>query len=114
MMNAMRLFQLVRSSLPLRSPRLPSPRPTTPVSAPSSTPATHGSFKDREAAAGALAATEDPRAVAVLQSLIDGDLYVVETSGKVLLGDGADAIDPVTGAVFAGAAESRDRKGQGQ
>jgi len=64
-----------------------------------------GNFRDREAAASALAATEDPRAVSVLQTLLDGDLYVDEASGKVLLGDGAGAIDPLTGAAFAGAAE---------
>ncbi len=63
-----------------------------------------GNFREREAAAGALAATDDPRAVAVLQSLLAGDLVVDETSGKVLLGTGARAIDPVTGALHPDAA----------
>ena len=56
-----------------------------------------GNFKDREAAAAALAATGDPRAVRVLQTLLDGELYVVKDSGKVLLGAGDKAIDPATG-----------------
>jgi urea transport system permease protein len=110
MMNAMRLFQLIALLLALAiSP--PAFAQTDDASFGALVDAlAPGNFKDREAAAGALAATEDPRAVAVLQSLIDGDLYVVETSGKVLLGDGADAIDPVTGAVFAGAAEVETEK----
>jgi urea transport system permease protein len=110
MMNAMRLFQLVALLIALAiSP--PSFAQTDDASFGTLVDAlAPGNFKDREAAAGALAATEDPRAVAVLQSLIDGDLYVVETTGKVLLGDGADAIDPVTGAVFAGAAEAETDK----
>jgi len=56
-----------------------------------------GNFKDREAAAAALAATGDPRAVRVLQTLLDGELYVVKDSGKVLLGAGDKAVDPATG-----------------
>ena len=55
-----------------------------------------GNFKDREAAAAALAATGDPRAVRVLQTLLDGELYVVKDSGKVLLGAGDKAVDPAT------------------
>jgi urea transport system permease protein len=62
-----------------------------------------GNFRDREAAATALAATEDPRAVTVLQTLLDGEMYADEASGKVLLGNGARARDPLTGEAFAGA-----------
>jgi urea transport system permease protein len=57
-----------------------------------------GSFKDREAAAKALGATGDPRAVPVLQTLVDGDLYATKSGGKVVFLDGAAATDPVTGA----------------
>jgi urea transport system permease protein len=61
-----------------------------------------GNFKDREAAAIALAATGDPRAVPVLQKLTDGELYVVEATGHVVFvataGAGFTATDPVTGA----------------
>ncbi len=64
-----------------------------------------GNFREREAAAAALAATGDPRAVPVLQTLLDGELYVNETTGQVVLGDGANAIDPVTGAPADAAAE---------
>src|SRR5690606_5561512 len=60
-----------------------------------------GNFKDREAAATALAATEDPRAVPVLQKLTDGELYVLKASGRVVFatqaGGKGNAIDPVTG-----------------
>ncbi len=61
-----------------------------------------GSFKDREAAAGALAATGDPRAVPVLQALLQGELHVVKTTGRVVFtaaaGGKVAATDPVTGA----------------
>jgi urea transport system permease protein len=63
-----------------------------------------GSFKDREAAATALAATGDPRAVPVLQRLTDGELYVIETTGQVVFtseaGAGFATTDPVTGAAL--------------
>jgi urea transport system permease protein len=59
-------------------------------------------FKDREAAAAALAATEDPRAVPVLNTLLSGDLYVVKATGQVVFVKAAGAslalTDPVTGA----------------
>ena len=57
-----------------------------------------GSFRDREAAATALAATEDPRAVPVLQTLLDGNLYALKSDGKVVFLEGDTAIDPVTAA----------------
>jgi len=57
-----------------------------------------GNFKDREAAAMALAATGDPRAVPVIQTLLDGDLYAVKATGKVVFLAGKTATDPVTGA----------------
>src|SRR5690349_12442164 len=61
-----------------------------------------GSFSDREAAANALAATGDPRVPAVLQALSDGDLYVRESDGKVVLATKAGSdyalTDPVDGA----------------
>ena len=59
-----------------------------------------GNFKEREVAARALAATGDPRAVPVLQTLTDGELYVIEASGQVVFvetsGAGVLATDPVT------------------
>ncbi|MBN9347106.1 MAG: urea ABC transporter permease subunit UrtB [Devosia sp.] len=59
-----------------------------------------GNFKEREVAATALAATGDPRAVPVLQTLTDGELYVIEASGQVVFvetsGAGVLATDPVT------------------
>ena len=59
-----------------------------------------GNFKEREAAAAALAATGDPRAVPVLQTLLDGELYVIEATGQVVFvatsGAGFKATDPVT------------------
>jgi urea transport system permease protein len=61
-----------------------------------------GNFKDREAAATALAATGDPRAVPVLQRLTDGELYVIEATDQVVfvaaVGAGFKATDPVTAA----------------
>jgi len=64
-----------------------------------------GNFKDREAAIGALVATEDPRVVPLLAVLLEGELYVDETTGKVVFtksagGKGA-ASDPVSGAELA-------------
>nr|WP_244489050.1 urea ABC transporter permease subunit UrtB [Devosia sp. Root635] len=61
-----------------------------------------GSFKDREAAIGNLVASGDQRAVPVLETLLEGELYFDEASGKVVFtsapsGKGAIA-DPITGA----------------
>jgi urea transport system permease protein len=61
-----------------------------------------GNFKDREAAIGALVATGDPRAVPVLEVLLEGELYFDEASGKVVFtaapsGKGTVS-DPVTAA----------------
>ena len=61
-----------------------------------------GNFRDREAAAQALAATGDPRAVPVLQVLLEGDLYVVEATGQVVFLDGPGVTDPITGATIEG------------
>ncbi len=69
-----------------------------------------GNFRDREAAAAALTASADTRAAAVLQSLLDGDLVVVKSTGKVLLGTSAAPIDPVTGAPFAEAVDTEKVK----
>ena len=69
-----------------------------------------GSFKDREAAAKALAATEDPRAVPVLQTLLDGDLYATKATGKVLFLSGDTATDPVTGAPVEGIGKADTEK----
>lgn len=59
-----------------------------------------GNFKDREAAAKALGATGDQRAVPVLQALIEGELYATKADGKVVLLEGSAATDPVTGAAL--------------
>ena len=60
-----------------------------------------GSFSDREAAIQALAATGDERVPAILNVLAEGDLYVIEATGKVVLtrkaGSGFAITDPVTG-----------------
>jgi urea transport system permease protein len=59
-----------------------------------------GNFKDREAAIGALVATGDQRAVPVLETLLEGELYVDEATGKVVFTSGAGGkgtvTDPVT------------------
>ena len=59
-----------------------------------------GSFKEREAAIGALAATGDERVPAILTALAEGDLYVVEATGKVVFaakaGTSFALIDPLT------------------
>ncbi|RYE07106.1 MAG: urea ABC transporter permease subunit UrtB [Hyphomicrobiales bacterium] len=62
-----------------------------------------GNFKDREAAASALAATGDARAVPVLQTLLDGNLFVVKATGQVVF-SGSAITDPVTGATLDGVA----------
>ena len=60
-----------------------------------------GSFSDREAAIAALAATRDERVPAILGALGEGDLYVIEATGKVVValksGSGFALTDPVTG-----------------
>jgi urea transport system permease protein len=59
-----------------------------------------GSFKEREAAIGALAATGDERVPAILTALAEGDLYVVEATGRVVIaakaGPGFALTDPLT------------------
>ena len=101
-MNAKRLLQLVALFLALTLSAFPAAaqvddatlRPLIDALAP-------GNFKDRETAAAALAATEDPRAVPVLNTLLSGDLYVVKATGQVVFvkpaGAGLALIDPVTG-----------------
>jgi urea transport system permease protein len=60
-----------------------------------------GSYADRAAAVGALVASGDPRVVAVLQVLGEGDLHVIEATGKVVYVErsGRDyaLTDPLTG-----------------
>src|SRR5690606_16861560 len=67
-----------------------------------------GNFKDREAAIGVLAATGDQRAVPILQTLMEGELYVDGVSGHLLFTAAAagkgDISDPVTGASLPGLA----------
>lgn len=68
-----------------------------------------GNFKDREAAIGALAATGDQRVVPVLETLLEGELYFDEATGKVVFtsasGGKGDISDPVTGAALPDLAE---------
>jgi urea transport system permease protein len=63
-----------------------------------------GNFKDREAAIGALTAAGDQRAVPVLETLLEGELYFDEATGKVVFtsasGGKGDISDPVTGAAL--------------
>ena len=96
-MNAMRLFQLIALLLALVLPGPALAQVDDATFAPLVDALAPGNFKDRETAAAALAGTEDPRAVLVLQTLLDGELYVVKDTGKVLLGTGTKATDPVTG-----------------
>ena len=69
-----------------------------------------GNFKDRETAARALAATGDPRAVPVLQTLLDGNLHAVKATGQVVFLRGGEALDPVTRAPVAGIAPADTEK----
>jgi urea transport system permease protein len=103
-MNAIRLLQLLALFLAFLLPTtLPASaqtddatlRPLVDALAP-------GNFRDREAAAEALAATGDPRAVPVIQTLLNGELYVHETTSQVVLLTGATLSDPVTGAAVDG------------
>ena len=60
-----------------------------------------GNFRDREAAIGVLVSTGDPRVVPILETLLQGELYFDEASGKVVFtsapsGKG-DVSDPITG-----------------
>src|SRR6218665_2399636 len=61
-----------------------------------------GGFPDREKAMNALVATPDERVPPILQALADGDLYVRESDGKVVIAlkSGKDfaLTDPVDGA----------------
>jgi urea transport system permease protein len=60
-----------------------------------------GSFSDREAAIGALAATGEERVPAILAALGEGDLYARKTDGKVVIaaksGAGFKITDAATG-----------------
>ena len=60
-----------------------------------------GSFRDREAAAQLLGNTGDPRVVPVLQSLLAGELHMIEATGQVVFvapaGGNVALTDPVTG-----------------
>ena len=69
-----------------------------------------GGFADREAAIEALAATGDERVPAILNTLAEGDLYVVAATGKVVVaqkaGAGFTVTDPVSGAPLGEAAKA--------
>jgi urea transport system permease protein len=104
-MNAMRLVQMVALLLALLAPAAALAQADDTTFAGLADALAPGNFRDREAAATALTATEDPRAVAVLQALLDGDLQVDKASGKVLISSGGGAIDPLTGAAFEGTAD---------
>lgn len=61
-----------------------------------------GDYADREAAIAALVATGDTRVSPILNTLSEGDLYVVESTGRVVYverqGDNYATTDPLTGA----------------
>ncbi len=98
-MNAMRLFRLLALLLALLPFSLPAMAQTDDASLTALVNAlAPGNFKDREAAADALGDTGDLRAVRVLQTLLDGELYVVKATGQVVYLAGASATDPVTAA----------------
>lgn len=56
-----------------------------------------GSFEERGRLVGQLAASGDPRAVAVLQALLDGDLAEMKADGRIILLKGREASDALTG-----------------
>ena len=98
-MNATKLLALIALILGLAVSTLPARAATDEATLTTLVNAlAPGNFKDREAAAVALAATEDPRAVPVLQRLTDGELYVIKATGQVVFTSGQRATDPVTGA----------------
>ena len=97
-MTAKRLFLLVAFFLALL-PTLPATAQTDDATLTLLVDALYpGNFRARGEAAGALAATGDPRAVPVLEHLLEGDLYAIEATGKVIFVEGRSATDPVTGA----------------
>lgn len=59
-----------------------------------------GSFEDRGRVVSALAATGDPRVVAVLSALVEGDLAAVRPEGTMVILKGRDAVDALTGAAL--------------
>jgi urea transport system permease protein len=106
-MNAKHLFQLLALLLALLPFSLPTLAQTDDAALTVLVDAlAPGNFKAREAAAKALGATGDPRAVPVLQTLLDGDLYATKAGGKVVFLKGAAATDPVTGASLGDIAKS--------
>lgn len=108
-MNAIRLFRLVALLFALLPAwiALPAAAQTDDAALTALVDAlAPGNFRDREAAATALAATEDPRAVPVLQTLLDGNLYALKSNGKVVFFADGTATDPVTGAELGSFASS--------
>ena len=72
-----------------------------------------GNFREREAAAAALAATGDSRAATVLQALLEGDLLVLEDTNQVVLSSDDGLVDPVTGAAVTAADTDKVRVNNG-
>ena len=60
-----------------------------------------GSFSDRSRVVTALAATGDPRAVDVLNALVDGDLAALKSDGTVVILKGREARVALTGEAIA-------------
>ena len=65
-----------------------------------------GGFRDKEAAIGALVGLGDPRALPVLEAMLDRRLYVIEATGLVVIlaedspDDPLTVTDPLTGAAL--------------
>jgi len=97
-MNAKNVLQLLALFLALLSPLAAQAQVDDATLTPLVDALAPGNFKDREAAAKALAATGDPRAVPVLQTLLDGNLYSIKATGKVVFYAAGKATDPVTAA----------------
>ena len=57
-----------------------------------------GSFDDRARVVAQIAATGDPRAVDVLNALVDGDLAAMKSDGTIVILKGRNATDALTGA----------------
>jgi len=109
-MNAMRLIRLIALLLALL-PTLPAFAQTDDATLTTLVNAlAPGNFKDRETAAKALGATGDPRAVPVLQTLLDGNLYAAKTTGQVVFLAGDGVTDPATGATVEGMARGDTEK----
>ena len=77
-----------------------------------------GSFGERAEVVGAIAATGDPRAAALLEALGEGELHARKADGAIVRvtgrGSKAQGFDPLTGAELGPVRGALDRGGPGQ